>query len=350
MTLRQFSVLVILCSATTFLASCGGSSTGAGGANPPGLDVYVAGGTNNGSGQTPIAQYWKNGTPVPLSDGTNYAITSCIAVSGSDVYVGGTVEDAQQNYHAVYWKNGTQTQLPTGAATTSGLSAIALSNGIVYSAGWIANYATVWISNVPYQLKDRMTLQPDVFDPTVATGIFLSGSDVYVSGWTLQCGTSSPQVCEAVPLYWKNTAPVELSSYSPQGNTSTGNAIFISGSDIYIAGVSRPASGDNSAIYWKDGTQVTLAPPTSQATSIFADATDVYVAGNLNSTQAGYWDNGTPTVLDAAGGDVAGIVLSGTDIYGVGTNDQKNAGYWLNGNFTSLGAGYGSAIALAPSQ
>ena len=53
-----------------------------------GVDVYVCGYESNGSRE--IAKYWKNGTAFNLTDGTNYAYASAIALYGGDVYVCGS--------------------------------------------------------------------------------------------------------------------------------------------------------------------------------------------------------------------------------------------------------------------
>ena len=54
-------------------------------------------------GSISVAKYWKNGQEVSLTKLTAYGYTSCIAVVGSDVYVGGGESNGTL---AKYWKNG----------------------------------------------------------------------------------------------------------------------------------------------------------------------------------------------------------------------------------------------------
>lgn len=68
-------------------------------------DVYVSGYENENS--INVAKYWKNGTAVPLSDGTVDEHGSSVFVSSAgDVYVSGYSGNVNTGIQAKYWKNG----------------------------------------------------------------------------------------------------------------------------------------------------------------------------------------------------------------------------------------------------
>jgi len=68
-------------------------------------DVYVSGYENENT--INVAKYWKNGTAVPLSDGTVDEHGSSVFVSNEgDVYVSGYSGNVNTGLQAKYWKNG----------------------------------------------------------------------------------------------------------------------------------------------------------------------------------------------------------------------------------------------------
>jgi hypothetical protein len=174
-----------------------------------------------------------------------------------------------------------------------------------------------------------------------AESIFVSGSDIYVAG---REGSQNGDVAK----YWKNGVGVALTS-GAQGSVAFATSVFIDGKDVYVAGFDQGV-----AMYWKNGVPVALSDGTShaEAWSIVVSGTDVYAAGweykttligpsqTYTAPVAEYWKNGVPTELSdpLAFGTAHSIFLSGNDIYVAGNTCQQNeppgcdlVTYWKNG-------------------
>ena len=269
---------------------------------PVAVDVYVAGYEDY------VAKYWKNGNPVTLTDCSE---ATSIAVAGSDVYVTGG-----DGGSAKYWKNGSPFNLGDGSKngwTTS----IVVSGNDVHVAGveFFPDgnaHAVYWKNGQPtYLPENTRPVQPTDNYPvssiaTTANSIFVSGSDVYIAGgeWVTKEISTYPNpvhIYSISALFWKNGNAVYL-ILGPYYNSKADEAysIFVDGQDVY-------ACGALSGQYWKNGNPVSLG---GTAKSIFVSEGDVYVAGSLpdgepyqtyNGTRyrtvAKYWKNGNPVNL-----------------------------------------------------
>jgi predicted ribosome-associated RNA-binding protein Tma20 len=170
---------------------------------------------------------------------------------------------------------------------------------------------------------------------SAATSIFVSGSDVYVAGIKIADDVINP-------VYWKNGQAITLAGklwVSPV--FFIGPSIYVSGSDVYVA--ANLDSGDKTiATYWKNGHAVTLDSRDGEATSIFVSGSDVYVAGGAGDPESLYWKNGQAVVPDAdsKGGFPISIFVSGSNVYVAGfrwnKNDKRDAVYWKNGQAVTL--------------
>src|SRR5450755_4387278 len=67
------------------------------GINVSGNDVYVGGTAAKVGAAYLLAAYWKNGSLVYLTDGSNVALANSIYVSGNDVYVSGYESNGTHN-------------------------------------------------------------------------------------------------------------------------------------------------------------------------------------------------------------------------------------------------------------
>jgi hypothetical protein len=266
-------------------------------------DVYVAG--QDGA----VVTYWKNGTPVALTDGTQYGWANAIYVSGDDVYLGGGEGNLVK-----YWKNGVPVTLTDGKAggTVWGL---AVSGKDVYAVGFvygntqvgpnsyvIAPVATYWKNGAAVSLSDGTR-------SAVLTAVAVSGGDLYMAGF--EAGDEVNGTAPYLAKVWKNGVPVVL---TPSTLGAVAKAIAVVGSDVYVAGYedSGPAVV---AKYWKNGAPVNLThgPRDAVATGIAVWGTDVYVSGAEHNGQAWgakVWKNGVPTLLSGGTLDANALGLA----------------------------------------
>lgn len=230
-------------------------------------DVYAAG--FEGS----VAKYWKNGTPVTLTDGKNEAAAASIVVSGSDIYIGGYEYNGSQKQVAKIWKNGIASALSDGTTMANVFQAV-VSGGNVYAAG-----------------VDQVGLiNPTTFNPTYQA------------------------------KYWKNGVGVPLTDGT---RNSAASSIFVSGTDVYVAGYQNNAGGEAVATVWKNGVANELTDGTLRgyASSIYVSDGDVHVVGFERNGESGmttvkYWKNSTETILTQASYAFAQtVVVNGTDVY-----------------------------------
>ena len=242
-------------------------------------------------------------------------LTSCKkeapATVSPAVYVAG-VQYINSIQTAVYWVNGVATPLPGNNHVSSVANAIYVDGSTVYSSGTeygpTGFFATSWSNNKPTYLTNEGS----------GNAIFVAGKDVYVAGNKNNNAT-----------YWKNGTAVTL-----DGAYSIGLSIYVSPSDVYTAGY-KVNNGYRAAMYWKNGVATNLTDPNDtldcEANSVFVAGGDVYVAGGIGTTAA-YWKNGTLTRLTPGSSNAVAnsIYVAGNDVYVAGTADSV-ATYWKNG-------------------
>lgn len=242
-----------------------------------GADVYVAGYEFNGDKnpgepnhtQKSIAKFWKNGVPVPLTDGHANAQATAIALKGGDVYVAGYEKD--QVSVARYWKNGKQIALRIDSNLSSGANyseayAIFLEGNDVYIAGTECGLAAYWKNGLPVLLGAHKGLKQSVLDDDLesskATSIAVSGTDVHVAG--IQ-DTMASQF--HIVKYWKNGKSISLSK--PPLDAKTNAFLAINGTDCYITCTLADAAFNYQTMVWKNTIPALVSKGTMRVTSIF---------------------------------------------------------------------------------
>lgn len=281
-------------------------------------DIYVAG---SEGGQ---AKYWKNGVGVTLSGGSQaFGIT----VVGSDVYVCGLGANPSTGIsNAVYWVNGVPTYLPYATWDTYA-TGIAVSGGDVYVTGRVSAFL-----NIGVYWKNGVAISLGAGE---ANGIVISNGDIYIANSD-----------NDNPSYWKNGVLVPL----PHPSNTSVVAMAVSGSNVYVTGLY--GGSPQKAILWRNGVQETLVSPTNSrgfAVTVDNNGQPVVLGltgANFNNQQICYWgfDFGSPNIL-ALGqqvGSTMGITAdpqTGT-IYACGSEFEtastppSRAKYW---SFSALG-------------
>ncbi len=294
--------------------------------------VYVVGFEYDGNKN--IAMLWKNGVPIPLSNGAFSAQANSVFVSGTDIYIGGDayIDDGPNyQYKAKIWKNGVGSFISN--ITNSSLKSLYVVGNDVYAAGSEDFKARVW--------KNGSYLQIPSIINSYANSIFVLGEDVYASG--RDNGTA---------MVWKNGV---VTSYSNNPNGSAANSIFVLGSDVYATGYEDPY-----VVVWKNGFSTPLVgglfvPYSANGYSVFVAGLDVYVAGfasNGTKKIAMLWKNGNPLPLTNGVNDALAIsvYVLGSDVYVAGYEYSGTipiAKYWKNGVPTNLTNGTKNAYAFS---
>lgn len=192
-----------------------------------------------------------------------------------------------------------------------------------------AKFSTYWINDsvVPFGLAN-----------TEATGIFVSGNDIYVSGYSNSSNNGQTRA-----VLWKNDPLNTLFDFPTE--YSLAYSVAVSGTDIYVAGLSLSVAKDKDvATIWKNGVLSRLSNDYSYAYKVKVQGSDVYVGGSDFISGSGYnaaiWKNGVRTFLNTTSSEVKDLVIDGNVVIASGNTFQSVPGesirvpfatYWNNG-------------------
>ncbi len=294
--------------------------------------VYVGGGERNANNKyVPII--WKNGVAqqLPLSAGSEGEVLA-IFVDGNDVYAIGNeyTSNTLSTYRAAIWKNGVKTILSTNPSNTK---AIYVSNGKPYVVGMDNGIAKLWYDNTTV----------DLIDCTGATGIYVKNNEIFISGNTAT-GMG----------FWKNngsqTFLLHNTSYLP---ITIARAISVQDNNVYIAGYTETTEGIRSAKIWNANLVSTEQfGDDTMMWSVFVLGQNVFASGrkiiNLNGSRAMLWKNSQPTQLSQNESFANSVFATATDNYVAGyeTISITKACIWKNGTIQTLSANNSAATSV----
>jgi hypothetical protein len=184
--------------------------------------------------------------------------------------------------------------------------------------------ARVWKNGkVLYDLSDTA----DRTKYSGASSMFVSGSDVYVAGHVSHAsdmGNGMYHIESPVATVWKNGVEQALSG-AVEGADSRAQSVYVSGSDVYVAGIEVQTGSRIPPVLtvWKNSVPQILSDRTGDIyCSVFVSGNDVYVTGNTAGSTSKMWKNGVECYTK--NGTVSSIFVSGNDIYETGSEDRDN--------------------------
>jgi hypothetical protein len=161
--------------------------------------------------------YYKNGVWVslPIPVGSQGNSSTCIFVSGSDIYIGGYVINSSDIYVPGYWLNGIWTSLPVPDGESGKVNAILISGNNIYAGGWIISPPGIQVAG--YWQNGIWVAPQDQFGSYYGmdgeiNSLFIFDNNLYVAGssgsennWMLYYGYA---------CYWVNSKwyPLSFSS------------------------------------------------------------------------------------------------------------------------------------------
>ena len=200
--------------------------------------------------------------------GAEVSFTTTSAMSPANLYAVG--EESDGNFYiAKIWKNGVSTSLTSGSADGYATS-VYVSGTDVYVSGYEngpvgTSVAKIWKNGVATNLTAGTT-------SAGINSVLVSGTDTYAAGYEYNSMVSVAKI-------WKNGIATTLSNVV---NNANARSVFVTGADVYVAGYELIGLNQDAKL-WKNGISSSLTTGTiAVAEDVFVYGTDVYVAGGIN--------------------------------------------------------------------
>lgn len=275
----------------------------------------------------------KPGTATITAEAGGLSATCAVTVE-PDVYVTGYKKAADFLQTTAYlWKNGEATQIPIQHPQS-----LFISQGDVYVTG-IYKDETMRHGSCALWKNGNLTLYPE--SNSTGESIFVSDGNVYIAG---QAGGNSAYL-------WTNGVTERLIPLGgPLYPTCAAYSVFVSDGDIYVGGnhVANREDYIRLATYWKNGGEpiyLTDGTSNAQINSIVVAKGVVYAAGRENSNPV-YWIDGVPTYLEGTFEATSIRVSDKGDVYVAGRDRKKCPIIWKNGEPITLSEQTGQARSI----
>lgn len=210
----------------------------------------------------------------------------------------------------------------------------------VYVAGYEGKAPMLWKNGEPTKLSHNGT-------DAIATAVFVSGNDVYAAG--LECvydnGQDQADPPRYVGVFWKNGIISRFTDLAGKADLEVKD-LFVSGNDVYVVGQDKFGE-QPTAMLWKNGMAEPLSDGSkfARAYSVFVSGNDVYVAGDHDGVAL--WKNKILSkYTNDSYSEAHSVFVSGNDVYVAG-RDSKTATLWKNGVAEKLTDGSNTAYAIS---
>jgi hypothetical protein len=268
------------------------------------------------------------------------------------VYIAGSYEIGGNNvYKPCYWVNGVRADLDVPAGKSGSATGIAVSGNNVYVSGQYetdtaTSVACYWVNGTKYDLS-----LPAGITYSQTREIVVQGTTVYIAGqYRSGSNNSTRKAC-----YWVNGTRTDI--IAPNSRNSDSIGIGVDETTVYLLGVHGPTNDVLSFSFdMNDGTGsnagIALVLPSGSGDDNYYDTpgtmmgTSIYIPGNVkisNIQRACYWRNGYRTDLSVLSGTTystaVSITAAGDSVYVAGrleNGDNHTACYWKDGTRTDL--------------